>query len=356
MATYKSPLHEMSMTTPTRFWNDNCSVKDIAFAMEHGAVGATSNPVLVGAVLDAELDSYIPLIKKTIADNPTATEDDITWIINEYMVAECAKLLRPVFDKSGGKEGYISIQTNAKYYRDAEKTTAQATYFKDIAPNVMVKMPVTAAGIKAIEESTYNGVILNATVSFTVPQALAVAEAIERGMKRREAEGKPTDHMFPVCTIMVGRIEDLLKDVANREGIVVDPLALDMSGVAVFKRAYKIYNERGYRTRLLAAATRHVYHLTEFIGGDISMTVPPMWIKRFVNSDIKVVDRMDIDVDAGLIAQLDKHFVDWKRAYEPDGMKPEEFATFGATQATLTQFLGGYAGTVGTIRKFMIEG
>jgi len=356
MSKYKSPLHEMSQTTPTQFWNDNCSVKDIAASMEHGAVGATSNPVLVGAVLDAELDTYIPLIKKTIADNPTASEDDITWIINEHMVVECAKQLKPVFDQTGGKAGYISIQTNAKYYRDAAKTTAQATLFKDLAPNIMVKMPVTEAGVKAIEDSTYNGVILNATVSFTVPQAIAVAEAIERGLKRREAEGKPTSHMHPVCTIMVGRIEDWLRTVAERDGLVVDPLALNMSGVAVFKNAYKLYKERGYRTRLLAAATRHQYHLTEFIGGDISMTIPPAWIKRFINSDLKVENRMDLEVDPCLIAELDKHFTDWKRAYQPDGMKPEEFAGFGATRATLTQFLGGYEHTVGIIRKFMING
>jgi transaldolase len=353
MPTYKSPLHEMSQTTPTQFWNDNCSVKDIAFAMEHGAVGATSNPVLVGMVLDAELDSYIPLIKKTIADNPTATEDEITWMINEQMVVDCAKLLRPIYDETKGKAGYISIQTNSKYFNDAVRTTEQATRFKDIAPNVMVKMPTTAAGVKAVEESTYNGVILNATVSFTVAQAVAVAEAIERGMKRREAEGKPTDHMFPVCTIMVGRTEDLLRDVADREGIVVDPQALCMSGVAVFKRAYKIFNERGYRTRLLAAATRHHHHWSELIGGDISMTVPPAWIKRFANSDIEVKNRMDNEVDPALIAQLEK-FADWKRAYEPDGMTPEEFASFGATRATMTQFLGGYDKTVGIIRKFMI--
>jgi transaldolase len=346
----------MSQTTPTQFWNDNCSVKDIAFAMEHGAVGATSNPVLVGMVLDAELDDYIPLIKKTIADHPVATEDDIAWSINEHMVADCAKLLRPVHDKTEGRAGYISIQTNAKYYRDAEKTTEQAIRFKDIAPNIMVKMPATEAGIKAIEESTYNGVILNATVSFTVPQAVTVAEAIERGLKRREAEGKPTSHMHPVCTIMVGRIEDWLKDVANREGIVVDPLALDMSGVAVFKRAYRIYKERGFRTRLLAAATRHHYHWSQFIGGDISMTIPPAFIKKFANSDIEVKNRMDDDIDPRLIAQLDKHFADWKRAYEPDGMTPEEFTFFGATRATLSVFLAGYDNTVGIIRKFMING
>ncbi len=356
MSTYKSPLHEMSQTTPTQFWNDNCSQKDLAFAIEHGAAGATTNPVIVGQVLEAELDSYIPLIKRLIADNPTATEDEIAWLLNEQMAVDGARLLKPVFDATGGKAGYISIQTNAKYYRNTEKMVEQAVHFRSLAPNIMVKMPVTKAGVSAVEESTYRGVNVNATVSFTVPQALAVAEAVERGLARREKDGLDNSGMHPVCTIMVGRIEDWLRDVAGREGIIVDPIALDMSGVAVFKRAYRIYREKGYKTRLLAAAYRNHYHWSEFIGGDVSMTIPPSWIKRFVKSDITVENRMENPVDPRFIAQLQKHFTDWSRAYEPDGMKPEEFDHFGATRATLMQFLNGYDKMVGIIRKFMVNG
>lgn len=353
---YKSPLHQMSQTTPTQFWNDNCSKKDLAFAIEHGAVGATTNPVIVGQVLEAELDSYVPLIKKLIADNPTATEDDIAWLVNEQMAVDGAELLKPVFEAAGGKAGYISIQTNAKYYRDAKKMADQAEHFKGLAPNIMVKMPVSAAGVEAVEESTYRGVNVNATVSFTVPQALAVAEAVERGLARREKEGLDNSAMNPVCTIMVGRIEDWLRDVTNREGIVVDPIALDMSGVAVFKNAYRIYKERGYRTRLLAAAFRNHYHWSEFIGGEVSMTIPPNWIRRFVQSDITVENRMGNPVDPKLLAQLRKHYPDFNRAYEPDGMKPEEFAFFGSTRATLMQFLNGYDKAVSIIRGFMVNG
>ena len=353
---YKSPLHQMSQTTPTHFWNDNCSRKDLAFAIEHGAVGATTNPVIVGQVLESELDSYVPLIKKLIADNPTATEDDIAWLVNEQMAVDGAELLKPVFDATGGKAGYISIQTNAKYYRDAKKMADQAEYFKSLAPNIMVKMPVSAAGVKAVEESTYRGVNVNATVSFTVPQALAVAEAVERGLARREKEGLDTSGMQPTCTIMVGRIEDWLRDVTNRENIIVDPLALDMCGVAVFKNAYRIYKERGYRARLLAAAYRNHYHWSEFIGGEVSMTIPPNWIQRFVKCDITVENRMDNPVDPALLAQLHKHYPDFTRAYEPDGMKPEEFDFFGSTRATLMQFLNGYDKTISIIRRFIVNG
>ena len=353
---YKSPLEEMSKTTPTQFWNDNCSLADLAFSLEHGATGATTTPVIVGQVLETELETYAPLIRRLIADNPTATEDDIAWMVNEKMAADGAALLKPVYDRTGGQAGYISIQTNAKYYRDAAKMMAQAVHFSSIAPNIMVKMPVTEAGVQAIEDSVYHGVTINATVSFTVPQALAVAEAVERGCRRREQEGKDTSGYAPVCTLMVGRVEDWLKEVAEKENIIVDPLALTMSGVAVCKHAYQLYQERGYRTRLLVAATRHHHHWSEFIGGDVSMTIPPLWIRRFASSDITVENRMDTPVASRLIDQLRKHFPDFCRAYDADGMTPDEFAGFGATRRTLMQFLNGYDKMVAIIRGFMVNG
>ena len=351
--TYKSPMEEMSKTTPTEFWNDNCSLVDLAFSIDHGAVGATTNPVIVGQVLEAEYQKYVPVIKELIAANPTATEDEIGWLLNEKMATDGAKLLHPIYKERNGKAGFISIQTNTKYHRDTDKIVEQAVYFSKLADNIMVKMPVTKAGVAAIEECTYNGVNVNATVSFSVPQAIAVAEAIKKGMERRAKQGLDNSHLYPVCTIMLGRTEDWLKEVAERDNIIVDPQAFVMSGVAIFKNAYRIYNERGYHTRLLAAATRHHHHWSELIGGNVSMTIPPMWIRRFVNSDITVENRMDTPVDTRLIAQLQKHFPDFSKAYEPDGMKPEEFEFYGATNRTLNQFLSGYDKMISLVRNVM---
>ena len=75
---------------------------------------------------------------------------------------------------------------------------------------------MTSAGIAAIEEVTYRGVNINATVCFTVPQSIAVAEAVERGLNRRTAENLDNSRMAPVCTIMVGRLDDWLKVVAAK--------------------------------------------------------------------------------------------------------------------------------------------
>jgi transaldolase len=353
---YKSPLHQMAEETPTQFWNDSCSVPELSYALEHGAVGATTNPVIVGQVLKNELERYLPTIRRLIADMPGATEDDVAWALNEKMAQAGAELLRPAYERTGGRAGYISIQTNAKFYRSAEKIIEQAVRFKSLAPNIMVKMPVTRAGLEAVEESTYRGVNVNATVSFTVPQAVAVAEAIRRGLERREREGLGNERMHPVCTIMVGRLEDWLRRVMKAEGIVVDPIALDMSGVAVFKEAYRIYRERGYGTRLLAAAYRNHYHWSQFIGGDVSLTIPHAWIRQFAESDISCESRMDTPVDPAILAQLEKHFADFRRAMAPDGMAPAEFDGFGATRHTLMQFLRGYEDMLGIVREAMVNG
>lgn len=352
---YKSPLHEMSMTTPTKFWNDNCSLSDLKFAMEHGAIGATTNPVIVGQVLKVELAKYTPVVKKLLEENPNATEDDITWLLNRQMVCDGADMLLPVFEKYQGKAGYISIQTNTKYYRDAKKMEEQAVEFSKLRKNVMVKMPATAAGIKAIEECSYRGVSVNATVSFSVSQAIHVAEAIKRGMERRTKEGLDNGAINPVCTIMVGRVEDWLRELAEEKNIIIDPLAFTMSGVAVFKNAYRIYKERNYPLSLLVAAYRSHHHWSEFIGGEVSMTIPPMWIRRFAASDIKVENRMDTPVDPRLVEKLMKHFPDFTRAYEPDGLRPEEFEHYGATNRTLMQFLNGYDTTVSLVRDIIVS-
>ena len=267
---YKSPLHQTISTTPTDFWNDSCAVSELEYAIEHGAVGATSNPTIVEQVLKLERDLWVERIHQLIADNPTWTDEDVMWQVFEEIGVKGAEQLLPVFEREHGRKGRLSIQTNPANYRNAERMVEQAVYFSKLAPNMQVKLPVTSQGIKAIEEATYHGVNINATVSFTVPQAVAVGEAVDRGLARREAEGLPVDDMSPVCTIMVGHTDDWMGVVTKRDGITVNPAYLPWAGVAVFKKAYEIFQERGFKARLLAAAYRHHLHWSEFIGADVN--------------------------------------------------------------------------------------
>ena len=201
-----------------------------------------------------------------------------------------------------------------------------------------MKIPATSVGVEAIEEATYRGVSVNVTVSFSVPQAIVTGEAIERGLTRREAEGKDVSTMGPVVTLMVGRLDDWMKDVAKRDRLFIDPGHLEWAGVAAFKRAYQEFNKRGLRARMLSAAFRNVMHWSEFVGGDVVVSPPFKWAKLINDSGYKMEERMDIPVRDDIMNTL-LSIPEFVRAYEPDGMTPDEFDTFGATVKTLRGFL-----------------
>jgi transaldolase len=345
MATHadvKSPLHETVVTTATDYWNDSCSLEELSYAIEHGATGATSNPTIVGEVLQKEMALWRDRIGELISANPHATEDEVTWLLIEEMAVKASELLL-------GK-GRLSIQTSPKLYRDAERLVEQGLRFASLAPNMQVKVPATRAGIAAVEELTAQGVTINATVCFTVPQALAVGAAVERGLERR---GR-SDDMTPVCTIMVGRLDDWLEIAAAKEGTLLTPGVVNWAGIACIKRAYPIYKERGYRARLLAAAYRSHRHWSELIGGDIVLTIPYKWQRLFNASDIEVKPRFDDPVPEQALEELRTRVPDFVRAFEPDGMTIDEFDDYGATRRTLRGFIASYQDLVATIRGFML--
>jgi len=344
----------MSLTTPTEFWNDSCSVEELGYAIENGATGGTSNPIIVGQVLKKSLDVWRPRVVELFARNPEATEEFVAWKIIEEISVRASTLLKPLFDSSKGKKGRLSIQTNPRYFRDAKTMVKQALHFHGLYPNNNIKLPVTKEGVQAVEELTYRGVSVNGTVSFTVPQVLAVGAAVERGLARREKEGKDISTMSPVCTMMIGRLDDWLKKVAEKKGVITDPGYLEWAGVAAMKKAYRIYRQRGYRTRLLNAAYRNHMHWSEFIGGEISMTIPYDWQVRFNASDVEVKSRIDDPVDPKIIAELERKFPEFRRAYDENGLAPDEFESYGATRRTLRSFIAGYEDLLKMIRDIMI--
>jgi transaldolase len=343
----------MTQTTPTCLWNDSASIQELTYSIEHGGVGATCNPVIVVEVLKKEMSLWKDRIQDLVREMPTATEDAIGWRLVEDISIKAATLLKPIFDREGGRNGRLSVQTDPRLYRDPAAIVEQAERFSRLAENVIVKIPVTSAGVAAIEDATYRGISINATVSFSLPQAIAVAEAFERGLQRREREGKSTAELGSVCTLMVGRLDDWLKVVADKRDISVDPGVLEWAGVAVFKKAYAIYQERGYRLRLLSAAFRNHMHWSEFIGGDVVISPPYKWQVRFNASDVEVVPRIDTPVAPATLAALEK-FEDFRRAYAEDGMTLGDFDTFGPTRRTLRQFVGACYDLNAQMREFMI--
>jgi transaldolase len=349
-----SSLRQMVLTTPTDYWNDSCSTEELSYGLEHGAVGATTNPAIVLGVLKKEMPQWRERLNRMISGNPTWSETEIAWRLVEEMAVNGARLLLPVFKQHNGRKGRLSIQTDPAHYRNTQALVQQADRFNSLAPNMQVKIPVTAAGVSAIEEATFRGVSINATVSFSVSQVLAVAEAVERGLERREARGWDTAHMSPVATIMVGRNDDWMQVVAKRDGIDIDATCLQWPGIATFKRAYGIFQQRGYRARLLVAAYRHLGHWSELIGGDFIHSMPCEWARKANASNLKVENTIEKRVSAEIVDALCRKIPDFRRAYEPDGMDVADFDGFGATVRTLRGFIEAVHDLMAVVRDFML--
>jgi transaldolase len=347
------PLERMTMETPTEYWNDSCAVDSLRHAVERGATGATSNPAIVSAVIASDRPHWNGRIRELASENPSWSEVEIAWALVDEAAALGAAELRSVFEASGGLRGRQCVQVNPANHRDSARMVEQARHFDGLAPNIQVKFPATAAGIVAIEEATALGINTCSTVSFTVSQALAAAVAVERGLDRRTEQGLDISTMTPIVVLMIGRLDDWLRVVVERDGMAIDPAAPHWSGIAVLKRTYGLFLERGYRSRILAAATRHLLHWTELVGGDLAMTLTPEWQERFDASGIAPEPRIDRPVDPAIVAELER-IPDFQLAYEPDGLESVGFDDFGATRRTLRAFTEAYDRLLRDVRDVLV--
>jgi transaldolase len=152
---------------------------------------------------------------------------------------------------------------------------------------------------------------------------------------------------------MIGRLDDWLRIVVERDGMAIDPAAPHWAGIAVLKRTYGLFRERGYRSRILAAATRHPLHWTELVGGDLAMTLTPAWQARLDASGIEPVPRMDRPVDPAIITELER-IPDFRLAYEPDGLEGLALDDYGATRQTLRAFTTSYHDLLADVRDVLV--
>ena len=234
------------------------------------ATGATSNPVIVGEVMKKEKDHWVPRVRELAAANPRWSE--VGAHVGPHRGDGRARRRRscgPCSSAEDGRKGRLSLQTNPANYRDARADGRAGGPLQHPRPEHPGQVPVHRGGPRGGGGGDRPRRRRQRHGRVHGRPGLAVGEAVERGLRRYEAAGGDTSRFSPVCSLMVGRLDDWMKVLVERDDIALDPDAANWAGIAVFKRAYGIYRERGYRTRLLAAAYRHRLHWTELVGGDV---------------------------------------------------------------------------------------
>jgi transaldolase len=319
--------------TPTKWWHDSADAAELDLALDRRAIGVTTNPLLSNVALKTSRALWSSEIDAVLARHLPG-EQQAEALMRIPVTRTAAKLL-PEFQATAGASGFVCAQVNPLRAGDRECMLPMAERFHSWAPNIAVKLPATAAGLDVLEECVAMGITVTATVSFTVPQVIAIAERHRAGSARARRDGVEPGKCFAV--IMIGRLDDYLREVAHDTRAAVDEADIQQAGLAVTKRAYAIYQERGYEAVLLIAALRGSHHLTELAGAGLLMSIHPSWQSAFVSGDFPREERIANAVAPQVVERL-RHMPEFLRAYEPDGMAPAEFMGFGATQRTLGQF------------------
>jgi transaldolase len=217
-------------------------------------------------------------------------------------VGDAADLLRPLYDDSEGRHGFVSLEVNPHLARDIDGTLSEARHLWQTVnrPNVMIKVPATREGLTCIEQLIRDGINVNVTLLFGLPRYREVAQAYVAGLTARAQQGEPLEHVASVASFFLSRI-DVLVDPMLEERIQTGGPPADTAAklrgqvaVASAKQAYQIYKEifvgadfrrlaeRGARTqRVLWASTStknpdypDVKYVEALIGPDTVNTLP----------------------------------------------------------------------------------
>jgi len=325
----ESYLEWVTKHTRTKWWNDSIDPKELGLAIERGSVGATSNPFLANIAILNNIRQWSDEIRPILGIKELEQKAEALYSV---AVKHAASQLINIHKSTNGEMGYVCAQVNPDRAEDREYMLAMAKRFSQWAPNVSVKLPGTAAGIDVMEECTLLGISTTVTISYTVPQVIAIAESYRRGRKRTENPGK----CFSV--IMIGRLDDYIQAVARSSNADIKQEDIPWAGLAVTKRAYEIYQRERYEANLLVAAYRGTYHLTEIAGADLVVSLTPEpWQTRFVSERLPHEERIGNEVPKEAIDRLMK-LSEFRKAYEPGGMTKNDFYSFALCHMTLKDF------------------
>jgi transaldolase len=320
--------------TPTTWWHDSADPAELQLGLDRGAIGVTTNPFLSSVALGKNRASWAAEVNSVLAKNLEAEQK--AEELMRHVVTRAAAMYQPHYKKSGGKQGFVCAQVNPSRAGEREAMLAMARRFHAWAPNIAVKLPAVSAGLDVLEDCIAEGITTAATVSFTVPQAIAIAERCRAGRRRAQSKGIKPGECFAV--IMIGRLDDYLREVALDTRAPVNEPDIRQSGLAVSKRAYKIYRERNYEAVLLVAALRGSYHLTELAGAKLIMSIAPAPQEWFIAKDHPREEHIEKEIASDVVQRL-LSMPEFVKAYEPDGMAPKDFISYGVSQRTLCQFI-----------------
>lgn len=335
----------------TRLYNS----EDPASSLLHGC---TTNPPLSFTAVQSDPDFWNAWLDEKIADNPDLDYRELAWLMYKETVIRGADMMRPIWDASDGRLGWISGQLDPRLFTETDTMVQAGEDLSELRPNIMVKVPASTQGIDVLRILASKGISTNTTTCFTLPQILASARATAEGLNLQQEGSIYTSKSVDlskwraVITMMIGRMTEnpVLMQQARRRGIELSWADLHWFGIATFQRAYQIIKEEAFPSKLLVCSMRQGplvsgkqrYWDLEKLAGDVVFTCPP-YVLGPVFADL--ADNLNFEEDGIESVQVPQQVIDKMmqipyaiQAYDPNGMSLEQFNEHPATVGTVQKF------------------
>lgn len=277
-----------------------------------GVTGATSNPTIFAEAITGS-DCYDDQLRKLVSGGENHPQE-LFFALALDDVRTAARLLRPAYEGSRGNDGFISFECTPDLADDTEATIAQATslWQRLAQPNVMIKVPGTAAGLPAIEELTRRGVNINITLLFSIERYQQVIDAYLRGLTGRADAGEPVDNITSVASFFVSRIDTKADSLLDEDSPLRGQVAIASTRAAYQRYQAKFAGPGWERLQRLGARPQRplwastgtknpgysdVRYVSELIAPDVINTMPEHTLRAFGDHGV-VARTLDADPDS----------------------------------------------------------
>ena len=324
--------------------------------------GVTTNPPLSLQAIEGHLEIWVPWVDQLIRDNPYAGVEVLFWKTYLEVVRRGSEMMKPIWEASNHHLGYLSGQVDPRNCLNEELMFKQALELAAQNPNVMIKCPGTAEGIRLLRRLTAIGIATNCTLCYILPQFVTVMDAVQSGLAEAKANNVSMYRWRSVITHMSARYEEreAFDESAAEAGVSLTLEDKRWASIAIFRKAYKVAKRRGYPGKLLFCSMRRgpfvdgierIWHLEKLSGGDIIFTCPPGFLSEMweLDNNLEFKPTIEDEVSPKILEKLMRvsYFTE---AYQED-MDPARYATLAPTVFTIQEFSKATEKTINFVRE-----
>ena len=336
--------------TPTKFWINNVSRKEADQGIAAGAMGCTQNPAYTWKMIShPEEGGYaLELLRETLKESKV--DNEVECILQRKLVKGIADKFMPLWEKTHGAHGYVSIQGDPIHEEDPQVIIDEARKNREMSPNIMIKIPATEAGLKAMDVLISENTPLNATEVMGLSQVLDLCEMYK---KITAKTGKKPIMYYSLIT---GIFDEWITKDTEEKGIDINPDVLYQAGMAVAKKVYRVVHDRGYELGFIGGGVRGVQHFTEMVGADACITMN--WrgtCDKLIEADLPVVSRFFNPVQEMVLEELNSKLPEFRKAYWEDGITEEEYEEYGPVMYFRNSFIKAWENALTTIKEERVK-